>query len=211
MTINPGSDATINEIAQIFAEACELIINQATNTRVSIAPTIQKVPSVFLKPDIGSFVQFNGDYSGLFIMNFSGAVALEIYRKSMLFMGMPEEELASEHTADEVVDSIGELINQIMGKARSIIKQRYGLAASNPQPKAICISSVITMAIAAPLNRPQCRRIAFRSAENHAFHVEISMEETEFIPIGDVDPDDDADKANQQSESDAINDLLNGL
>lgn len=209
--MNPGSDATINEIAQIFAEACEQIIDQATNTKISTAPTMQKVPSVFLKPDIGCFVQFNGDYSGLFIMNFSGPVALEIYRKSMLFMGMPEDELAAEHTSDEVVDSIGELINQIMGKARSIIKQRYGLAATNPQPKAICISSVITMAIAAPLNRPQCRRIAFRSADNHAFHVEISMEETEFIPIHNSTTENSAEESTEQSESDAINDLLNGL
>ena len=210
--MNSGSDATINEIAQIFAEACEQIINQATNSQVSTAPTMQKVPSVFLKPDIGCFVQFNGDYSGLFIMNFSGPVALEIYRKSMLFMGMPEDELALEHTSDEVVDSIGELINQIMGKARSIIKQRFGLSATNPQPKAICISSVITMAIAAPLNRPQCRRIAFRSSENHAFHVEISMEETEFIPIRNITTaEGDNEESTQQSESDAINDLLNGL
>ncbi|RLB69295.1 MAG: DUF3334 domain-containing protein [Deltaproteobacteria bacterium] len=209
--MNAGSDATINEIAQIFAEACEQIINQATNSQISTAPTMQKVPSVFLKPDIGCFVQFNGDYSGLFIMNFSGPVALEIYRKSMLFMGMPEDELASEHTSDEVVDSIGELINQIMGKARSIIKQRFGLSATNPQPKAICISSVITMAIAAPLNRPQCRRIAFRSAENHAFHVEISMEETEFIPINRNSAENDDETVTNRTENDDIDDIINGL
>ncbi len=209
--MNAGSDATINEIAQIFAEACEQIINQATNSQISTAPTMQKVPSVFLKPDIGCFVQFNGDYSGLFIMNFSGPVALEIYRKSMLFIGMPEDELASEHTSDEVVDSIGELINQIMGKARSIIKQRFGLSATNPQPKAICISSVITMAIAAPLNRPQCRRIAFRSAENHAFHVEISMEETEFIPINRNSAENDDETVTNRTENDDIDDIINGL
>ena len=203
--MKPGSDATINEIAQIFAEACKEIINRSTNTKITTAPTIQKVPTVFLKPDIGCFVQFSGDYSGLFIMNFSGPVALELYHKSMIFMGMPEDELASEFTADDVVDSIGELINQIIAKARSIIMQRYGLSASNPQPKAICISSVITMAIAAPLNRPQCRRIAFRSADNHAFHIEFSMEETEFISISSPDGD------SEQEESMDIDDLLNGL
>ena len=112
--MNSGSDNTINEIAQIFAQACEQIISRATNSRIVTAPTIQKVPTVFLKPDIGCFVQFNGDYSGLFIMNFSAPVALELYRKSLLFMGMPEEELATEHTSDEVVDSIGELINQFL-------------------------------------------------------------------------------------------------
>ncbi len=205
------SDATINEIAQIFAQAGESIISQSTNSKIYSAPTIQKVPSVFLKPDIACFVQFSGDYSGLFIMNFSASVALELYRKTLLFMGMPESELASEHTSDEVVDSIGELINQIIGKARSMIKERYGLIATNPQPKAISISSVITMAIAAPLNRPQCRRIAFRSADNHSFHIEFSMEETEFIEIKNPGMAGDGDTSGNRSELDDINDILNGL
>ncbi len=209
--MNTGSDTTINEIAQIFAQACETIIGQSTNSKISSAPTIQKVPAVFLKPDIACFVQFNGDYSGLFIMNFCAPVALELYRKTLLFMGMPEEELASEHTSDEVVDSIGELINQVIGKARSMIKDRYGLTATNPQPKAISISSVITMAIAAPLNRPQCRRIAFRSADNHSFHIEFSMEETEFIPINNPNTSREDDSSNSQTDSDDINDILNGL
>ncbi len=143
--MSAGSDNTINEIAQVFAQACEETIGKSTNSKIVTAPTIQKVPTVFLKPDIGCFVQFNGDYSGLFIMNFSASVALELYRKSLLFMGMPEDELAGEHTSDEVVDCIGELINQVIGNARRIIKNRYGLMASNPQPKAISISSVITM------------------------------------------------------------------
>ncbi|MEA1923286.1 MAG: DUF3334 family protein [Pseudomonadota bacterium] len=205
------SDHTIDEIARIFALACEETIGKATNSKVVTAPTIQKVPTVFLKPDIGCFVQFNGDYSGLFIMNFSAPVALEIYRKSLLFMGMPEDELASEHTSDDVVDCIGELINQVIGNARRMIKNRYGLVANNPQPKAISISSVITMAIAAPLNRPQCRRIAFRSADNHSFYIEFSMEETEFIPISNLNSPDDSATSTNRTESDDIDDILNGL
>ena len=205
------SDATINEIARVFALACKETISKATNSKVNTAPTIQKVPSVFLKPDIGCFVQFSGDYSGLFIMNFSAPVALEIYRKALLFMGMPEEELAIEHTSDEVVDCIGELINQVIGNARRMIKDRYGLVATNPQPKAISISSVITMAIAAPLNRPQCRRIAFRSADNHSFYIEFSMEETEFIAINHPDSADNIDSLTKQSNADDIEDILNGL
>ncbi|HDS17113.1 MAG TPA: DUF3334 family protein [Proteobacteria bacterium] len=176
-----GCTQTINEVARIFAHACEQTLSQATNSKITIAPTIQKVPAVFLKPDIGCFVQFFGDYSGLFIMNLGGEVALELYRKSMLYMGLPAEDLARDHTSDEVVDSIGELVNQIMGKARSLIKDRFGLIAGNHQPKGITIASVITMSIATPLTRPQCRRISFRSADNHSFHVELSMEDTEFI------------------------------
>ena len=206
-----GSDRTINEIAKIFAAAGSEVIGRATNSEISAAPTLQKVPAVFLKPDIGCFVQFSGDYSGLFIMNFGAATALEFYRKSMLFMGMPEEELAAEATSDEVVDSLGEMVNQIIGKARSMIKNEFGLSATNPQPKAIHISSVITMAIAAPLNRPQCRRISFRSDDNNPFHIEFSMEETEFIDFT-------ANKSKKKAASDSekqslseIEELLNSF
>lgn len=204
-----GSNQTINSLARIFAESCQEIIEQATNSKIKAARTMQKVPSVFLKPDIGCFVQFNGDYSGLFIMNFSGPVALEFYRKSLLFMGMPEEELASEFTSDEVVDSLGELINQIIGNARSRIKERYGLVATNPQPKAISISSVITMSIATPLNRPQCRRISFRSEENHSFHIELSLEETEFVELYKPGKDTGENPAAEQISE--IDDLINNL
>ncbi|MBN2706624.1 MAG: DUF3334 family protein [Deltaproteobacteria bacterium] len=212
-----GCTQTINEVARIFAHACEQTLSQATHSKITIAPTIQKVPAVFLKPDIGCFVQFFGDYSGLFIMNLSGAVALELYRKSMLFMGLPEEELAREHTSDEVVDSIGELVNQIMGKARSMIKERFGLIASNHQPKGITIASVITMSIATPLTRPQCRRISLRSADNHSFHVELSMEDTEFIEAfqneaadGGINPKNSVN-LDPDSELDDINRLIDNL
>ncbi len=61
--------STINEVAKIFCQAVKEVLESSTGSKIRYAPTIQKVPSISLKPDLGCFVQFSGDYSGLFIMN----------------------------------------------------------------------------------------------------------------------------------------------
>ncbi len=179
--------STINQVARIFCEAVKDVLEAATDSKISFSPTIQNIPSISLKPDVGCFVQFAGDYSGLFIMNLSGDAALEIYRRSLTYMGLPESDLADDYASDEVVNCIGELINQIIGKARSMVEQEYGLTAENNQPKAITISTAITLSIATMLDKPRCRRLSFKTQDNRPFYVEMNMEQTEFIRLFDVE------------------------
>ncbi len=196
-----GSVTTVDVVSRIFCDAVKDVILGAAGTSVTYAPTIQKVPSISLKPDIGCFIQFDGDYSGLFIMNLSGEAALEIYQNSMRYMGLPEEEIVTDWESDEVVNCVGEFMNQIIGKARQMIQQRYGLTASNNQPKAISISSAITMYVATMLHQPQCRRLSFRTEKNHPFYVEMNMEQTEFISLEPVAEDRDEQGVQEQVDS----------
>lgn len=178
---------TVNDISQIFGEATVNIIEKSSGTEVYFSPTIQKVQSIHLKPDIGCFVQFSGDYTGLAIINFTRDAAMDFYRKSMLYVGLPEDELAIDHTSDEVVDSIGEMVNQIVGNARLVIQEKYGLSAYNSQPKGICLVESIMLSIDSPTTqRNQCRRLSFKMSGKHPFHIELFLEYTEFIII---DPD----------------------
>ncbi len=172
---------TVDMVAKIFCSAVKEVIDASTGMSVSFAPTIQDVPSISLKPDLGCFVQFTGDYSGLFIMNLSKEASLEIYRKAMAYMGLPEEEISNDFDSDEVVNYVGEIINQVIGKARQKIETKYGLSANNNQPKAITISSAITLSVATMLDRPDCRKIAFRTDDSNPFYVEMNLEKTEFI------------------------------
>ncbi|MCK4895157.1 MAG: DUF3334 family protein, partial [Calditrichia bacterium] len=59
--------------------------------------------------------------------------------------------------------------------------------------------------------RPQCRRIAFRSADNHSFHIEFSMEETEFIPINQTDMSFARGTSLNPSDNNDVDDILKGL
>ncbi|HID96816.1 MAG TPA: DUF3334 family protein [Thermodesulfobacteriaceae bacterium] len=194
---------TVNEVAHILCEAVKNVLEASTGSRIYYAPTIQKVPSISLKPDIGCFVQFSGDYSGLFIMNLSGPAALELYTRSMKFMGLPEEDLHTDYTSDDVVNCIGEFINQVIGKARSMVEARYGLNARNNQPKAITISTAITLSIATMLDRPQCRRLSFKTEDNNPFYVEMNLEQVEFIKL---DRTGRKDQVNVQDDIDAMMD-----
>jgi CheY-specific phosphatase CheX len=174
---------TLNSIARIFCDATKEVLGTSTGKEVTFANTIQKIPLVHLRPEIGCFVLFNGDYSGIMIMNFSANAAMEIYRNQMLHMGLPEEELATEYTADDVVDNIGETINQIIGNVRRKIENIYGLAASNTQPKAIALTTSIILTIDAhDIEKELCRRLSFKIG-GHSFHIELSMEKTEFVSL----------------------------
>jgi len=174
---------TVDKVAKIFCCAVKEVIETSTGMTVSYAPTFQDVPSISLKPDLGSFVQFSGDYSGLFIMNFSKKASLEIYTKAMSFMGLPEEEISQDANSDEVVNYVGEIMNQVIGKARQKIEAKYGLSSNNNQPKAITISSAITLSVATMLDKPECRKIAFRTQDRNPFYVEMNLEKTEFIRL----------------------------
>ncbi len=191
---------TVDLVAKIFGEAVKEVIETSTGTSISYAPTIQEVPSISLKPDLGCFVQFSGDYSGLFIMNLSGNAALELYKRAMTFMGLPKSELVDDYNSEDVVSSVGEMINQVIGKARQKIEHEFGLSASNNQPKAITISSAITLSVATMLDRPLCRRLSFRTEGNHPFYVEMNLEQTEFIRL---EPVKDGSAKNIQERVDA--------
>ena len=196
--------STINHVAKIFCEAVKEVLETSTASKSIFSPTIQNIPSISLKPDVGCFVQFAGAYSGLFIMNLSGEAALEIYRRSMTYMGFPEEELARDYSSDDVVNCIGELINQIIGKARSKVEQEYGLTADNNQPRAITISTAITLSVATMLDKPKCRRLSFKTEDNKPFYVEMNMEQTEFIKLFDVEK-------NGAGSQDNIDAMLEGI
>ncbi|MDT8446113.1 MAG: DUF3334 family protein [bacterium] len=173
---------TVNAVSHLFCEATKEVVEAATGEEVTYSDTMQMIPSIHLRPDIGCFVLFSGDYSGLMIMNFTGAAALEIYKKSMLKMGMPEDELSTEYTADEVVNGIGELINQTIGTVRRRIEEQYHLVAHNTQPKAIALNSAIVLNIDSrdPSSQELCRRLAFKVA-GKSFHIELSLERSEFV------------------------------
>ena len=178
-----AKQSTTDKIAKIICHATKEVIETSTGSEITFAPTVQKVPTINLKPDLGCFVQFNGDYSGLFIMNLSGAAAVEIYRNAMTFMGLPEDDLSNDYTSDDVVNYVGEMINQIIGNVRRMIEKEYGLTADNNQPKAITISTAITLSISTIINKAHSRRISFKTANNNPFHVELNLEQTEFIRL----------------------------
>jgi CheY-specific phosphatase CheX len=192
--------STINELSKILSESVKEVLEINTGSKIKVAPTLQRIANIALRPDIGAFVEFNGDYNGLLCMNFTKEAAYELYKKAMLTLGLSESEIADSELAEEVVNFVGEIVNQIIGNFRSKIEKEYGLIAKNNQPKAIVISRAIIMYIDTFLQSSQSRKLSFRTENSNGFYAELSLEQVEFIPL---------ESSDTESTEPSVEELLN--
>ncbi len=178
----------IDLIVPLLCRATKETLEKCTGREIDFSPTIQKIPKISIRPDLGGFVEIFGDYNGLAVMNFSDEAAYAIYRYYMLTMGIPESDLATQATSVEVADSIGELINQIMGQAQQLVEIHYELSAHSGQPKALTLNQAISltpeMAIGSSdaLHIIDNRRLVFQM-DQLRFYTEIALERTEFLSM----------------------------
>ena len=172
--------ATIDYVASLFCQATKKTLEKSTRKSITFSHTFQKIPKVQLKPEVGCFVQFSGDYNGLVVMNYTGEAAMDLYRSYMTAMGMPESDLAKEPTSNEVVDTMGEMTNQVMGKAMQMVESKFDLTSFFGQPKSLALNSSITLT--PDLDFQDNRRIVFSIGTNR-FHMEMALEKTEFIKV----------------------------
>ena len=176
----PESPISIDEISKILLKTVQNLLQTSTKQEVVYASIIQKIPKVSMKPDLTSFVQFDGDYNDLLVLNFSADAAFEIYKSYMLAMGMPKEELANTVASPEVTDTIGEITNQLMGQLIKDVEEQFELNAVFGQPKALTLNSAITLVIDSDYG--ENRRLSFKIG-NYSFRLELAMEHTEFVAI----------------------------
>ncbi|MCB1761790.1 MAG: DUF3334 family protein [Gammaproteobacteria bacterium] len=179
------------------------VLTSAMDTEVAFSPMIQKINRTCLKPDIACFVLFEGGFSGLVVSNFSAAAALEIYQTYLLRMGIPEAELATQHTSDEVGNVMGELMNQIIGDFTSRVGEELLTSISQNQPKMLVINKEVMVSINTNLDRPQTRRVTFKTARNNIFYLEFAVDRTEFVQLQDFTRQDEInpDKIIAETES----------
>ncbi len=182
------SQIGIDLIVPLLCQAAKDTLEKCTGREVNFSPTIQKIPKISIRPDLGGFVEIFGDYNGLAVMNFPDEVAFTIYRYYMLNMGMPEEDLATNATSVEVADSIGELMNQILGQTQQMVEINYELSAHSGQPKALTLNHAISLIPELSIGSSDSatvidnRRIVLQM-DQLRFYIEIALERTEFMRI----------------------------
>lgn len=187
---------TTQDILLKLCQSVTGVLTKATSSPVHHSAMVQKIAKTSLKPDFSCFVLFDGGFSGLVVINFEAKAALEVYQKYMTNMGIPEDELATLHTSDEVADVLGELMNQIVGDFTSKIKRSLQTNITQNQPKMMVINKNINITIDSNIDRPQARRVSFSTEEHNIFYLELSIERTEFIQLEEfeeseeINPDD---------------------
>jgi len=109
----------------------------------------------------------------------------------MLNMGIPQAELATQHTSDEVSNVMGELVNQIVGDFTARVGQELLTSISQNQPKMLAINKEVMISINTNLDRPQARRVTFKTAQNNIFYLEFAVDKTEFVALHEFEKQED--------------------
>ncbi len=121
---------------------------------------------------------------------------MELYETYMLTMGMAKEELATSHTADEVGNVMGELMNQIVGDFTGKVARELQTHITQNQPKMLVLNKQVMLSVDTNLDAPESRRVTFYTARNNIFYLELAIDRTEFIKLVDFKapdaPDPDA-------------------
>ncbi|WP_338115937.1 DUF3334 family protein [Thiocystis violacea] len=204
MTKAKTKTISTDDVLLMLCNSVKKVLSAATQTQINYSPMVQKITRTCLRPDIGCFVLFDGGFSGLVIINFSAQSAMELYRAYMMSMGMPESELATQHTSDEVGNMLGELMNQIVGDFTGKVGHELLVSINQNQPKMLTINKEVLVSIDTNLDRAQARRVAFTTARHCVFYMELAMDRTEFIQLHDfereeTDPDRIVEEVGRQS------------
>ncbi|WP_299015191.1 DUF3334 family protein [uncultured Photobacterium sp.] len=184
---------TTDDILLKLCQSISNVLTTATDSQIGYSAMVQKINKTSLKPDIGCFVLFDGGFTGLVVTNFSQQAALEIYQNYMLKMGMSQDDLAIHHTADEVSDVLGELMNQVVGDFTGKIRRELRISITQNQPKMLALNKQILLSVDTNLDRPQARRVSFTTENNNIFYLELAMDKTEFIQLEEFEQQDEVD------------------
>ena len=194
--MNPPNTPVVFGTENILLSLCNSVtrvLSVATQGPVHYSAMVQRITKTCLKPDIGCFVLFDGGFSGLVIITFSAAAAMEIYERYMLSMGMAREELASSFTSDEVSNVMGELMNQVVGDFTGKVRRELQTHITQNQPKMLVINQQVMLSVDANLDQPEARRVSFYTANNNIFYLELAIDRTQFIKLYDFEPQDAPD------------------
>ncbi len=181
------------------------VLTVATASQIHYSGMVQRITKTCLKPDIGCFVLFDGGFSGLVIINFSAAAAMELYESYMLNMGMAKSDLANSFTSDEVSNVMGELMNQVVGDFTGKVRRELQTHITQNQPKMLALNKQVSLSVDANLDQPEARRVTFYTGANHIFYLELAIDRTEFIKLYDFEPQEvpDPDALMAQMQEDA--------
>jgi CheY-specific phosphatase CheX len=178
------ADTSILAVSKLFTEAVREVTKNFCKLEIIIGKNAQFISTIQISEDLGAFVSFNGNYSGLMVMNFEGEAALELVDSSLRAMGMPDDEIPSHYMADDVRSSIGELVNHIIGNVRAKIQEEYDLSASATIPAVLPVSIPIGLFFKSAIGEGHsCVRLVFRTPGNHRFHLELSMESSQIVAL----------------------------
>lgn len=188
MLISKQHVITCDDILLSLCDSVTSVLSKATGDKIAYTPMIQKINNTTLRPDIGTFVLFTGTFSGMVVLNFPKETAMELYNSYMSLMGMSESDRATNYTSEEVCNTLGELMNQMVGNFTSKISSTLNGRINQSQPKMLSLPHQVEISINMTLDHPEVSRITFFTAGGNVFYLELAMDHTEFKVAREMEP-----------------------
>ena len=176
-----------NDIMLSLCQSVASVLTSATGKKTAFVPLIQKISKTVLTPDIGTFVMFTGSFSGMVVINFPKETAMELYKSYLGNMGLPESEMAKNYTQDEVSNSLGELMNQMIGDFTRQVSDELHIRIDQSQPKMLVLPREVQINISVDLDNPIFGKVTFNTESGNVFYVELAMDDTTFTAIRDFE------------------------
>ena len=165
------------------------VLTTATGKKITYSPVVQSTTKTMLTPDIGTFAMFTGAFAGMAIINFPKETAMDLYSSYMSNMGIPENEQAKNYTSEEVSNSLGELMNQILGNYTRLVSDELHSVIQQSQPKMLSVPRELQLSINVNLDNPKCSKVSFFTENKNVFYLEIAMDNVRFQAIREFDED----------------------
>lgn len=185
-----------NDIMLTLCQSVANVLTSATGAETRYTPLVQKITKTLLTPDIGTFVMFTGSFSGMVVINFPKETAMELYTSYLSNMGLSEEDMAKNYTQEEVSNTLGELMNQILGNFTRQVSEELHIRIDQSQPKMLVLPREVQISISVNLDNPKYGKVTFHTESGNVFYVELAMDDTTFTALrdfeqrGSMSPDD---------------------
>ncbi len=193
---------TYTDLLVQLCDSVTSVLSTATGKKITYSPVVQSVGKTMLTPDIGTFAMFTGCFAGMAIINFPKETAMELYSSYMSNMGIPEQEQAKNYTSEEVSNSLGELMNQILGNYTRLVSDELQSSIQQSQPKMLAIPRELQLSINVNLDNPKCSKVSFFTESKNVFYLEIAMDNVKFQAIRELD-----NKNTEESAEDLLKQL----
>lgn len=176
-----------NDIMLTLCQSVAAVMSTASGRKIKYTPLVQKITKTMLTPDIGTFVMFTGSFSGMVVINFPRETAMEIYSSYMTTMGMDKSEIAQNYTQEEVSNTLGELMNQILGHFIREVSEEMHIRIDQSQPKMLVLPREVQISISVNLDNPTYSKVTFHTEGGNVFYVELAMDDTTFTALKDFE------------------------
>ena len=176
-----------NDIMLTLCQSVAAVMSTASGRNIKYTPLVQKITKTMLTPDIGTFVMFTGSFSGMVVINFPKETAMELYKSYLGNMGLPESEMAKNYTQDEVSNSLGELMNQMIGDFTRQVSDELHIRIDQSQPKMLVLPREVQISISVNLDNPTFSKVTFHTEGGNVFYVELAMDDTTFTALKDFE------------------------